>query len=70
MASAHNSTSVSLDEILNRDSGSPLEFWSLYWTGLVSMVLRFPVRIRMVGFRGLQPDDYVGIMVSLSGPLE
>lgn len=28
------------------------------------IILRFPVRIRMVGVKGLTPDDYVGIAVS------
>lgn len=39
------------------------ETWALYVVGSVTIFLRCFCRWRMVGFRGLEPDDYI-IMVS------
>lgn len=40
------------------------EVWTWFGIGVTVIFIRFGVRIRMVGFRGFQGDDYVTIMVS------
>ncbi|TVY85929.1 hypothetical protein LAWI1_G006651, partial [Lachnellula willkommii] len=39
------------------------EQWALYGVGAVILLMRFAVRIRMVGFKGFQGDDYMSILV-------
>lgn len=65
-AAAADNASIDLDDALHRDGEFLREFWALYFLGVAIIVLRFPVRIRMVGFKGLAPDDYVGIAASIN----
>lgn len=53
-----------LDSLLKRDSTYMTEVWTWFGIGVTVIFIRFGVRIRMVGFRGFQGDDYVTIMVS------
>ncbi|KAK8122216.1 hypothetical protein PG984_010886 [Apiospora sp. TS-2023a] len=39
------------------------EIWTLYGIGSCLILARLFVRIKMVGFRGLQPDDYIVVWV-------
>ncbi|KAK8008782.1 hypothetical protein PG991_011333 [Apiospora marii] len=39
------------------------EIWTLYAFGSCLIICRLFVRIKMVGFRGLQPDDYIVVWV-------
>lgn len=56
--------SQSLDSLLKRDSTFLKEVWGWFGVGVTLITLRFGVRIRMVGFRGFEGDDYVTIVVS------
>jgi hypothetical protein len=40
------------------------EVWSWFGIGCLTLVLRYTVRIRTVGFRGFQGDDYIMAFVS------
>lgn len=53
-------------DVGSADTRSSQEFWALYFLGVAIIILRFPVRIRMVGVKGLTSDDYVGIAASSS----
>ncbi|KAK6839152.1 hypothetical protein PG987_005018 [Apiospora arundinis] len=39
------------------------EIWTLYGIGSTLIACRLFVRLKMVGFRGLQPDDYIALWV-------
>lgn len=54
-----------LDSLLKRDSTYMTEVWTWFGIGVTVIFVRFGVRVRMVGLRGFQGDDYVTIMVSL-----
>ncbi|KAI3548961.1 cation diffusion facilitator 1 protein [Colletotrichum abscissum] len=47
-----------LDSILRRDDKFLKEMWTWFGVGALVILLRFFVRIRMVGPRGLKGDDY------------
>ncbi|KZL77960.1 cation diffusion facilitator 1 protein [Colletotrichum tofieldiae] len=47
-----------LDGMLKRDAGFLKEMWSWFAIGAFVIFLRFFVRLRMVGSRGLKGDDY------------
>lgn len=53
-----------LQGLLKRDSAFLPEVWAWFGIGVTVIILRFVVRIRMVGFRGFAGDDYVTIIVS------
>lgn len=53
-----------LDSMLRRDETFLREIWAWFAVGTVVILLRFAVRIRMVGPKGLKGDDYVMILVS------
>lgn len=42
------------------------EIWTLYGIGSTLIACRLFVRMKMVGFRGLQPDDYIALWVFVS----
>ncbi|KAF5511996.1 hypothetical protein CGCA056_v011731 [Colletotrichum aenigma] len=48
-----------LDSMLRRDARFLREIWTWFTVGAVVIFLRFFVRIRMVGPKGLKGDDYV-----------
>lgn len=52
-----------LDDILEHDEQYVREFWAWYTIGILIILSRYPVRIRMVGVRGLRGDDYVTVLV-------
>jgi hypothetical protein len=39
------------------------ETWALYGIGMIILTLRFLTRIKTVGFRGFQGDDYFSLLV-------
>lgn len=39
------------------------EEWTLYGVGAAVLLLRFAIRIKTVGFKGFQGDDYMSILV-------
>ena len=41
------------------------EVWGLYAVGVTVLLLRSAIRLRTVGLRGFQGDDYVSILVLL-----
>lgn len=45
------------------DSTYLKEVWGLFGVGVLVFALRFLVRLRAVGIRGLQGDDYMAIVV-------
>ncbi|GJC84671.1 hypothetical protein ColLi_07509 [Colletotrichum liriopes] len=47
-----------LDSMLKRDAVFLKEMWSWFAVGAFVIFLRFFVRLRMVGSRGLKGDDY------------
>ncbi|KAF2086344.1 hypothetical protein K490DRAFT_44603, partial [Saccharata proteae CBS 121410] len=49
--------------VLERDPGYLKEIWAWFGIGVLIMALRFAVRIRMVGFKGFEGDDYVTFLV-------
>ncbi|EKG12260.1 hypothetical protein MPH_10565 [Macrophomina phaseolina MS6] len=51
-----------LDSLLKRDSTYMTEVWTWFGIGVTVIFVRFGVRVRMVGLRGFQGDDYVTIM--------
>lgn len=53
-----------LDSILRRDDKFLKEMWTWFGVGALVILLRFFVRIRMVGPRGLKGDDYTMLVVS------
>jgi hypothetical protein len=40
-----------------------MEVWALYGLGMIILLLRFAVRIRTVGIRGFQGDDFFALLV-------
>ncbi|KAH8672650.1 hypothetical protein BGZ60DRAFT_282835 [Tricladium varicosporioides] len=46
-----------------RDPEFLQEAWALYGIGAVVLLLRFATRIKTVGFKGFQGDDYMSILV-------
>jgi len=48
---------------LPRDPTFLLEIWIEYGLGIFIVFLRFCIRVRTVGFRGFQGDDYLTIVV-------
>lgn len=55
-----------LDSVLRRDARFLREIWTWFTVGVVVIFLRFFVRIRMVGPKGLKGDDYVMFVVSIA----
>ncbi|KAJ0132742.1 hypothetical protein HZ326_24176 [Fusarium oxysporum f. sp. albedinis] len=55
-----------LDNLLERDPLYIKELWGWGAAGAVVMLLRFTVRLRIVGYKGFQGDDFFMIMVSPS----
>ncbi|OJD30811.1 transcriptional regulatory protein [Diplodia corticola] len=53
--------STGLDSLLRHDSSFLPEVWAWFGIGVTVILLRFGVRIRMVGFRGFAGDDYMTI---------
>lgn len=53
-----------LDSTLRRDETFLREIWTWFAVGSVVILLRYAVRIRMVGLKGLKGDDYVMVLVS------
>ncbi|KAF6815465.1 hypothetical protein CMUS01_12440 [Colletotrichum musicola] len=51
-----------LDSMLRRDETFLREIWTWFAVGSVVIILRFAVRIRMVGPKGLKGDDYVMVL--------
>ncbi|KAF6811423.1 hypothetical protein CSOJ01_05715 [Colletotrichum sojae] len=51
-----------LDSMLRRDETFLREIWTWFAVGSVVILLRFAVRIRMVGPKGLKGDDYVMVL--------
>ncbi|KAL8290812.1 hypothetical protein RB597_008859 [Gaeumannomyces tritici] len=51
-----------LDQFLARDKAFPGELWAWFCIGTVIMILRFVVRLRMVGAAGLAGDDYFMVL--------
>ncbi|TDZ74941.1 hypothetical protein CTRI78_v000383 [Colletotrichum trifolii] len=47
-----------LENFLRRDDGFLREMWSWFAAGSVVVILRFAVRIRMAGLKGLRGDDF------------
>ncbi|GKT62747.1 cation diffusion facilitator 1 protein [Colletotrichum tofieldiae] len=52
-----------LDGMLKRDAGFLKEMWSWFAIGAFVIFLRFFVRLRMVGSRGLKGDDYTMLVL-------
>ncbi|ORY62398.1 uncharacterized protein BCR38DRAFT_301466, partial [Pseudomassariella vexata] len=48
--------------LLERDPTYTREIWAWFGTGLLVILLRTGVRIRLVGFKGFEGDDYVTIL--------
>ncbi|TVY20130.1 hypothetical protein LARI1_G001875 [Lachnellula arida] len=55
--------SFQFERRLTRTAKFLREQWALYGVGAVILLMRFAVRIRMVGFKGFQGDDYMSILV-------
>jgi hypothetical protein len=47
---------------LPKDGSYLPELWALYGIGVVVILLRWAVRIRTVGIKGFQGDDYLSIL--------
>ncbi|KAL1641468.1 hypothetical protein SLS58_005973, partial [Diplodia intermedia] len=47
---------------LEKDPSFLREIWAWFVIGLVTITLRWIVRIRTVGFRGLAGDDYITLL--------
>jgi hypothetical protein len=45
-----------------------LEDWLEYSIGVCIIFLRYCIRIRTVGSRGFQGDDYMTVLVRVAGP--
>ncbi|KAJ4212886.1 hypothetical protein NW760_015259 [Fusarium oxysporum] len=52
-----------LDNLLERDPLYIKELWGWGAAGAVVMLLRFTVRLRIVGYKGFQGDDFFMIMI-------
>lgn len=48
--------------VLPRDPSFIAEVWIWYGIGLLIITLRYIARIRSVGFRGFQGDDYIALL--------
>ncbi|KAI3533932.1 hypothetical protein CTAM01_08983 [Colletotrichum tamarilloi] len=55
-----------LDSILRRDDKFLKEMWTWFGVGALVILLRFFVRIRMVGPRGLKGDDYTMLVTDMA----
>ncbi|KAL8386877.1 hypothetical protein RB595_010321 [Gaeumannomyces hyphopodioides] len=51
-----------LDQLLARDLTFPGELWAWFCIGTIVMILRFAIRLRMVGTAGLAGDDYFMVL--------
>jgi hypothetical protein len=58
---------VAKEPYLDRDMSPRFlpEVWAWFGIGCLIMALRYAVRLRTVGLRGLQGDDYIMAFVSL-----
>ncbi|KAJ4078996.1 hypothetical protein NW769_015168 [Fusarium oxysporum] len=58
-----------LDNLLERDPLYIKELWGWGAAGAVVMLLRFTVRLRIVGYKGFQGDDFFMIMAFIMGTI-
>ncbi|KAK2685554.1 hypothetical protein QWA68_015422 [Fusarium oxysporum] len=58
-----------LDNLLERDPLYIKELWGWGAAGAVVMLLRFTVRLRIVGYKGFQGDDFFMIIAFLMGTI-
>jgi hypothetical protein len=54
--------------LLASDDSFLIECWTWYGLGCLIILLRYVVRLRTVGFRGFEGDDYIAFLVSFDPP--
>jgi hypothetical protein len=61
----HNMPQDTSHVLLAADDSFLIECWTWYSLGCLIILLRYAVRLRTVGFRGFEGDDYIAFLVGL-----